>query len=149
MAWRFDGLAVGAHMTRTQSKDRARPDNVLFVEDDYVILMHIAQALRGDGFGVIEASNMAEARTALHSWSPIDVAVLDIRLPRQEDGLGLVRWIRANRPDVEVVIATGAGVDDELRSLGPVVSKPYQPEELIKAVRSVLPNRPELSVRSA
>jgi DNA-binding NtrC family response regulator len=130
-------------MIRTRLNDRARPDNVLFVEDDYVILMHLSQALRGDGFGVIEASNMAEARTALHSWSPIDVAVLDILLPRREDGLGLVKWIRANRPDVEVVIATGVGVDEELRSLGPVISKPYEPEQLIKAVREALTKRLE------
>jgi DNA-binding NtrC family response regulator len=134
-------------MIRTRLNDRARPDNVLFVEDDYVILMHLSQALRGDGFGVIEASNMAEARTALHSWSPIDVAVLDILLPRREDGLGLVKWIRANRPDVEVVIATGVGVDEELRSLGPVISKPYEPEQLIKAVREALTKRLEPAAR--
>jgi two-component system, cell cycle response regulator CpdR len=139
---------VTVTMARTKFNDRARADNVLFVEDDYVILMHISQALRGDGFGVIEASNMAEARTALHSWSPIDVAVLDIRLPRREDGLGLVKWIRANRPDVEVVIATGAEADDELRSLAPVVSKPYKPEELVKAVRDVLTKRLEPIARS-
>jgi CheY-like chemotaxis protein len=72
---------------------------------------------------------------------------LDILLPRREDGLGLVKWIRANRPDVEVVIATGVGVDEELRSLGPVISKPYEPEQLIKAVREALTKRLEPAAR--
>jgi CheY-like chemotaxis protein len=44
---------------------------------------------------------------------------------------------------VEVVIATGAGVNDELLALAPVVSKPYQPEELIDAVRKALTKRVE------
>ncbi len=126
-----------------QSNGRNGQGTVLFVEDEYLILMDISRRLREAGYGVIEAANLAEARTALHSWSRIDVAVLDIMLPEPADGVGLVKWIKANRPEVGVVIATGYSADGELRSLGPVVEKPYRPDELLRVVREILARRPQ------
>jgi DNA-binding NtrC family response regulator len=113
----------------------------LVVEDEFLILMEVSKRLRDAGYGVIEASNIAQARTALHSWSRVDVAVLDIRLPEPADGTGLVKWIRANRPEVEAVIATGYDADEELRALAPVVSKPYRADELVSVIGELLAKR--------
>jgi CheY-like chemotaxis protein len=113
----------------------------LVVEDEFIILMDVSRSLRDAGYGVIEASNVAEARTALHSWSRVDVAVLDIRLPEPADGVALVKWIRANRPEVAAIIATGYDADDELRALAPIVSKPYRSEELVAVIGEILTKR--------
>ena len=114
---------------------------VLIVEDEFLILMDVSKRLREAGYGVIEASNTAEARTALHSWSRVDVAILDIRLPEPADGVGLVKWIRANRPEVDAIIATGYDADEELRSLAPVVAKPYRADELLDVIRKIMAKR--------
>ncbi len=126
-----------------QSNGRNGQGTVLFVEDEYLILMDVSRRLREAGYGVIEASNLAEARTALHSWSRIDVAVLDIMLPKPADGVGLVKWIKSNRPEVGVIIATGYETDSELRALAPVIEKPYRPDQLLQAIREVLARRPQ------
>jgi DNA-binding NtrC family response regulator len=126
-----------------QSEGRPSQGTVLVVEDEYLILMDVAKFLRDAGFGVVEASNVAEARTALHSWSRIDVAVLDLKLPLPADGIGLVKWIKTNRPEVEAILATGYDADGELRSLAPVVEKPYRPDELLRVIRQALAKRPQ------
>ena len=124
-----------------QSAVRHGRGTVLIVEDEFLILMDVSRCLRDAGYGVIEASNVAEARTALHSWSRVDVAILDICLPQPADGVRLVRWIKANRPEVEAVIATGYDADDELRALAPIVSKPYRAEELVGMIGDILEKR--------
>ncbi|HLH48062.1 MAG TPA: response regulator [Roseiarcus sp.] len=124
-----------------QSAGRQSQGTVLVVEDEFLILMDVSKCLRDAGYGVIEASNVAEARTALHSWSRIDIAVLDIRLPEPADGVRLVKWIRANRPEVEAIIATGYEPDEELRALAPIVAKPYRSDELLGVIRKVMAKR--------
>jgi DNA-binding NtrC family response regulator len=126
-----------------KSAARQRLGAVLIVEDEFLILMEVSRRLRDAGYGVIEASNVAEARTALHSWSRVDVAVLDIRLPEPADGVDLVKWIRANRPEVEAIIATGYDADEELRALAPVVSKPHRSDELFSVIGDLLAKRPQ------
>jgi DNA-binding NtrC family response regulator len=126
-----------------QSAARHSRGTVLIVEDEFLILMDVSRRLRDAGYGVIEASNIAEARTALHSWSRVDVAILDICLPQPADGVGLVKWIKANRPEVAAIIATGYDADDELRALAPVVSKPYRADELVAVIGDVLAKRPQ------
>jgi DNA-binding NtrC family response regulator len=111
---------------------------VLFCEDEFLILMDVTQGLRRAGFGVIEACNIAEARTALHSWSRIDVAVLDIRLPTPEEGLALLKWVLGFRPDVSVIVATGYDLDDEILATTTVIKKPYRPEDLVKHIGKLL-----------
>lgn len=120
---------------------RQKRGAVLIVEDEFLILMDVSKCLRDAGYGVIEAASIAEARTALHSWSRVDVAVLDICLPQPADGVGLVKWIRANRPEVEAVIATGYAADQELRALAPIVSKPYRSDELVSVIGELLAKR--------
>ena len=125
-----------------QSAASPKFGTVLFCEDEFLILMDVTQGLRRAGFGVIEASNIAEARTALHSWSRIDVAVLDIKLPTPEEGLRLLKWVLGFRPDVRVIVATGYDVDNGILAAVPVIKKPYQAEDLIRLINEALATKP-------
>ncbi|MEU4803447.1 response regulator transcription factor [Actinosynnema sp. NPDC023587] len=89
---------------------------------------------------VAEAGDGREAvRIALERR--IDVAVLDIRMPRL-DGLAAARELKAVAPSVRVVMLTTFGEDDNIvRALSDGAAgfllKDSAPEELLRAVRAV------------
>ncbi|GAA3866844.1 response regulator transcription factor [Saccharothrix violaceirubra] len=89
---------------------------------------------------VAEAGDGREAvRIALERR--VDVAVLDIRMPRL-DGLAAARELRSVAPSVRVVVLTTFGEDDNIvRALSDGAAgfllKDSAPEELLRAVRAV------------
>jgi DNA-binding NtrC family response regulator len=80
--------------------------SVLVVEDEFLIRAAVVDCLSEAGHAVIEAANASSALDALNS-SDVDVAVVDIRLPGQMDGLALAEWIGAHRPHVQIILASG------------------------------------------
>ena len=70
------------------------------------------------------------------------IMLLDFQMPVL-DGLGLARWIRENRPDLPVIVASGrldeAGIA-QLRSQGVAhfLPKPFEEERLVETLRRVL-----------
>jgi len=89
---------------------------------------------------VAEAGDGREAvRIALERR--VDVAVLDIRMPRM-DGLAAARELKSVAPSVRVVMLTTFGEDDNIvRALSDGAAgfllKDSAPEELLRAVRAV------------
>jgi CheY-like chemotaxis protein len=93
-------------MVFTESKDRT--PTILVVEDEFLIRVMLSDYLQGCGFKVLEGSTADDAIAIIEKLDvPIDVVLTDIRMPGSIDGFGLVRWIRANRPDINVIIASG------------------------------------------
>ncbi|MDU0290624.1 response regulator transcription factor [Saccharothrix longispora] len=89
---------------------------------------------------VAEAGDGREA-VALARERRVDVAVLDIRMPRL-DGLAAARELRSVVPGVRVVVLTTFGEDDNIvRALSDGAAgfllKDSAPEELLRAVRAV------------
>jgi CheY-like chemotaxis protein len=54
---------------------------VLVVEDEVLVRLLIADALRQSSFRVIEAANGYEARTILQSSNPVGVLITDVKIP--------------------------------------------------------------------
>jgi two-component system, OmpR family, response regulator ResD len=100
----------------------------------------VAERLRRDGFGALEAENADNARALLLRERPA-LAVLDRRLPGG-GGLELTRWIR-DRSDLPLILV-GADTDELERVLGlelgadDFVTKPFSARELTLRVRAVL-----------
>jgi len=68
--------------------------------------MVIADYLRSCGYRVLEAANAEEAMLVLQQGDlDVDVVFSEIEMPRSMDGFALASWLRANRPDVDVVLA--------------------------------------------
>lgn len=111
--------------------------NVLLVEDEPLIRMNMAEILQQAGCLVVEAGSAEEAMAALQT-APIDVLVTDVNLPGVS-GPELAIRARELRPDIGLVFATGepsaAPTVGDARAA--VLAKPYPPEALISAVRSV------------
>jgi len=114
---------------------------VLVVDDDLTVAEVVLGYLRRDGF---EAAHAADGLEALRiaAAAPPDIVVLDLMLPGI-DGLEVCRRLRAERPDLPVVMLTARG-EEEDRIAGlevgadDYVVKPFSPRELALRVRSVL-----------
>ena len=128
-------------MVFTDSKDRT--PTVLLVEDEFLIRVMLSDYLQGCGFKVLEGSTADEALAIIEKLDvPIDVVLTDIRMPGSMDGFGLVRWIRANRPDIKVIIASGeakkADAAKELCENGALFEKPYNLEAVVSKIRATI-----------
>lgn len=81
---------------------------ILLVEDEALIRVVICETLQDRGFKVLEAANANEAIQIIEQAQvEIDLVFTDVRMPGAMDGFGLVRWIRASRPHVPVIVASG------------------------------------------
>lgn len=83
------------------------PGPLLLVDDSYAFRERLARALRERGFEVSTAADYDEAMEAAKAQPP-RLAVLDLRMPGQS-GLELLRDLKQQVPDVEVLMLTGFG----------------------------------------
>ena len=116
---------------------------VLVVDDVVLVRMLIAESLRARGFEVVEASSGEEAIRFLEAEFAVNVILSDVYMPAAEvDGLGLARWLRRHRPDMKLLLGSGVNpsleVADKPLSDGPLLLKPYNYDQLEKALRAVL-----------
>ncbi|MBN1207514.1 MAG: sigma-54-dependent Fis family transcriptional regulator, partial [Myxococcaceae bacterium] len=77
---------------------------ILVVDDDTVVLKAVTQILQREGYPVVAIDDAVEGLAAAKDPS-IDVAVLDINMPHLS-GMDLLKAIKAERPDVEVIMMT-------------------------------------------
>jgi len=84
-----------------------QPDtrNVLIVDDETVVRNGIGRALKKKGMHTRQAANGREALELLDN-QPIDLVLLDIRMPDM-DGIRVLKKIRANHPETEIIMITG------------------------------------------
>ena len=118
----------------------SQPHRVLVVDDHRKIREPLATLLRRGGLDVRVADGAAAMALVLRHQS-IDLIVLDVMLP-DGDGFALCRELRAaNGPPVILLTARGEARDRiEGLELGAddYVVKPFEPDELLARIRSVL-----------
>jgi len=113
--------------------------DILLVEDDEGVRMGVRYALEMDGWQVLEAESVAEARE-LFERRNFALALLDIGLP-DGSGLDLCRWMRersslpilfltARDAEVDKVLGLELGGDD-------YITKPFSTRELCARVRAM------------
>jgi DNA-binding NtrC family response regulator len=113
---------------------------VLVVEDEPLIRWSIAETLAGDGHIVLEAADAATAiRSLTETCEPVDVVLLDFRLPDSND-LTLLSGIRRLSPDSAVVLMTAFGTPEVIQGaldLGAyrVLTKPIDIHDIAALVR--------------
>lgn len=111
---------------------RLRTQKVLVVDDDEQIRAVLHRVLSQRGYDVVLAEDGAAALALLIEHPEIDMAFLDITMPRV-DGLQTLRGLRGLLgPTVPVVMVTGKSEDrDVLRGYGEgadyYVTKPFSP----------------------
>ncbi len=78
---------------------------VLLVDDEEDLLALLSLRLQSRGLEVSTAQSGTAALRAL-SEHPVDVVVLDIRMPGM-DGLETLAYIKRQHPEIEVIMLTG------------------------------------------
>ncbi|HVK76065.1 MAG TPA: sigma-54 dependent transcriptional regulator, partial [Kofleriaceae bacterium] len=107
---------------------------VLVADDEQSMREFLSIALRRAGHEVTLASSGAEALTALRA-QPADVVITDLRMPGELDGLGLLRAVRAEAVDAEVILVTAfATADTAIAAMKQgaydYLTKPFKIDEL-------------------
>jgi DNA-binding NtrC family response regulator len=116
-------------------------EHILIVDDAPDTLEVLQRNLQAKGYGVYTALGVAEAIVILEQ-APIDLVITDLKMPKVS-GLELVRHVRANYPDTEVMMITGypsigGAVDAVKLGAEDYLSKPFTDEELHATVERAL-----------
>lgn len=119
--------------------------SILLADDDVDVVWGLGKCLTRAGFAVTTAGDGSEAVDMLYSRL-FDVIITDVRMPRM-NGLALLDWIRANRPNAHVVVMTAFSspyIKDLCASKGVTLflEKPVDPDMLISAISGALPRDP-------
>jgi len=94
------------------AEDASERPKVLLVDDDDLALMLTAEALRGRGFDITEASSGEQALAMLTEWTP-DIIVLDAMMPGL-DGFDTCRELRESPGFENMPVLMLTGLDDEV-----------------------------------
>ncbi|WP_119303578.1 response regulator transcription factor [Dongia deserti] len=116
------------------------PQTIALVDDDRNILTSVAMTLEAEGFAVRTYTDGAEALRGLMQ-QPVDLAVLDIKMPRM-DGMELLEKLRKSS-DLPVIFLTSKDDEvDELMGLrmgaDDYIKKPFSQRLLIERIRTLL-----------
>ena len=125
-AWKLDTRAQGT---------------ILLVEDEEALRAIARDSLRLQGYTVMEASDGEEGLAVFQkAGGAFDLVISDIVMPRLS-GLDMVERMRKARPGLKVLFMSGySDRIDEITNLDlEFLPKPFAPDQLLKAVREVLP----------
>jgi len=116
------------------------PQTIALVDDDRNILTSVAMAREAEGFTVRTYTDGEEALRGM-SANPVDLAVLDIKMPRM-DGMELLERLRRHS-DLPVIFLTSKDDEvDELMGLrmgaDDYIKKPFSQRLLIERIRTLL-----------
>jgi len=117
---------------------------VLVADDEAAIRDSLRRYLEMDGAEATTAEDGLAARRCLEAQA-FDAAIVDLRMPGQ-DGLQLLRWIRAERPRLPVLMISAFGeVADAVTAMklgaADYVVKPFDPEELLLRLGKLVEER--------
>lgn len=121
--------------------NQTKKERILVVDDAVDTLEVIQRNLTSQGFLVFTASNINDAIKLLEN-NAVDLVITDYKMPGA-NGLDLIKHIRENYRDLEVIMITGyATVEGAVKAVKTgaeeYLSKPFTDEELISAVRKTL-----------
>jgi DNA-binding response OmpR family regulator len=129
---------------------------ILIVDDEVEVGEVIRRVLERAGFGVLVVSNAAAGLETVSKEQP-DVVITDVIMPKVH-GVELIRVLRERHPNIRVIAISGGGSFGPLsykpeaisthaylaaaREAGAeeVLTKPFDMDVLLAAVRRLLPN---------
>jgi DNA-binding NtrC family response regulator len=116
---------------------------VLVVDDDEGVRKVLARWVGEMGHTVKVAAGADEALELMREW-PIDVALVDVRMPGH-DGIWLLEQVRRLYPNIAVVFATGLLEMDPMITLRPgvvgYIVKPFNREKMEKMIQRGMTER--------
>jgi DNA-binding NtrC family response regulator len=120
------------------------PAKILVIDDEEVVRLSYFRSLSGERCKVELADGGREALQAM-SQQAFDVVLLDLRMPEM-DGLVVLKHIKQQWPDSEVIVITGYPAIDTAKqavALGAYgyLAKPVGPDEVINAANDAMTHK--------
>ena len=120
---------------------------ILLVENHASIRHLITRFLALQNFTIVAAEDTRSARAiwATHK-NEIDLILADVGVPSGLNGRRLAKEFQAERPELKVLYASECNAEalianGALDAGGHFIQKPYQPEQLVSTIRTVLAGR--------
>jgi len=118
-----------------------RKPQILIVDDDPHVAKMFSKMLGGDGYTVTTADSGSAAFVALQKRE-FHLLILDLAMP-QPDGFELLKQLRAYRPELRILVVSGAYQGAVLKAAEMVgataaLSKLDAPAQLLPIVRQIL-----------
>ncbi|MDA1372865.1 MAG: PAS domain-containing protein [Proteobacteria bacterium] len=139
---------VNVQLQQKTKKERvasvANESTLVLVVDDEPDLLEVAVAYLQDlGCQVLSASGGNEGLGVLAENPEVDILLTDIVMPGGMNGVAFANEVRSKHPDIKVIYTSGfpSGVIEETANANldaPLVSKPYNREDLGNMVNQVL-----------
>ena len=123
---------------------------VLLVDDDPAMIEVSRIILEKEGFEVISANDKDNGLRMAEEERP-DIMVLDVMMKELDDGIVMVRELRARGVQTPIIMLTGLGkatcmkfvnTDDQLQ-VNEYFEKPVEPQKLIDAIKKWSTRREE------
>lgn len=112
------------------------PDRILIVDDSALLLLTLTRILEQHGYSVLGA-NSASRGLQLVQEQPVDLVIMDYRLPGGELDLG--PELKRMRPRLPVVVFSGDPEAAKASAFADLVlPKPQEPESLMAEIRGLL-----------
>ena len=116
---------------------------VLLIDDEASLRRSVSLGLMQKGYQTEPCENGMRALQTLETFKkkniPLGCAIVDIRLP-DIDGIKLLKTIKANYPQLPVIIITGYGsetIAEEARTADAYLEKPFTVEDLAKVLEEM------------
>lgn len=111
---------------------------ILLAEDDPGVRELLVRALNNKGYTVVSADNGEAALVAARKHRGIiDLLITDIDMPTL-DGFDLQERLRRERPEIKLLVISGA-LDPNIRGADfPLLRKPFLPAELCDKVQEIM-----------
>src|ERR1044071_5294925 len=118
-----------------------QPKRILVVDDEPSVTGSLRLILGDAGTEVLTANSFAESTNILKQTA-VDLVITDLRLS-DASGIDLITHVKANTPDVEVILMTGYGsIDVTIEAIKAgayyYLEKPYTPDRLFALVDRAL-----------
>lgn len=114
---------------------------ILLVEDEFMLLTVMTDALEGLGYEVIGATSGQQALDIVQSGEAFDLLMTDVVMPGAFGGFELARKVREHFPQVPVIYTSGY-TGFTMQEMGdvqaPLLQKPTAPAELARALAGAL-----------
>jgi DNA-binding response OmpR family regulator len=117
-----------------------RRSTILVVDDEESLRLYLARVLEEEGYRVITARDGSSALALIErAGDSVRLVITDVSMPNLS-GPELARRV-ATRPAAPPVLFI-SGTDSGLNLPGPLLPKPFLPEELTRLVRCMVPEEP-------
>ena len=129
-------------MGREEKSIKIDMGRILIVEDNAFFLQFLKEALhsRFPSMDILEAANGDEAMQKIKTLPP-NAIFMDLRLPG-ENGLELTKKIKAQHPNIIVVILTNYDLPEYREAAYQCGADHFLPKDsFLKMINSILPNR--------